>query len=170
MRIAPLSQNQEFSYVRHGVAAIFLDVEPLAGVRHVAVTERRGSLDWARYIKDMLDHRYPDADQVVLAMDNLNTHALSSLYQAFPAEEALRLARRLEIHHTPKHGSWPNIAEIELSVFKRQCLPDRIPTIDLMREMVAAWNCERNARQTPVKWQFTTSDARINFTRLHPIF
>lgn len=157
-------------YVRHGVAEIFLDVEPLAGVRNIAVTERRGSVDWARYIKDMLDHRYPDAEQVVLVMDNLNTHALSSLYQAFPAEEALRLARRLEIHYTPKHGSWLNIAEIELSVLKRQCLPERIPTIGLIREMTAAWNCERNARQTPVKWQFTTEDARIKLKRLYPIF
>lgn len=157
-------------YVRNGVAEIFLDVEPLAGVRNVSVTERRTRIDWAEYIKDILDVRYPDAIKVILVMDNLNTHNISSLYQAFAPEEAFRLAQRLEIHYTPKHGSWLNIAEIELSVLKRQCLPERIPSIELMRKMVTVWNCERNNKQTPVNWQFSTTEARIKLKRLYPIF
>ena len=156
-------------YVRNGVAEIFLDVEPLAGKRNVTVTERRTKIDWARYVKDMLEVRYPEADKVVLVMDNLNTHNISSLYEAFAPEEAFRLAQRLEIHHTPKHGSWLNIAEIELSVLKRQCLPERIPHIELMRKMIEVWNRERNTKQTPVIWQFTTADARIKLKRLYQI-
>jgi len=109
-------------YVRKGVASIFIEVEPLGGKRKVKITERRTRIDWAQFIKEMLDQRYPDADKVVLVMDNLNTHNAASLYKAFPPEEARRLAERLEIHYTPKHGSWLNIAEIELSVLKRQCL------------------------------------------------
>lgn len=162
----PLLMDDE--YVRNGVAEIFIDVEPLAGVRNVAVTERRTKIDWAKYIKEMLDVRYSDADKVVLIMDNLNTHNISSLYEAFQPEEALRLAKRLEIHHTPKHGSWLNVAEIELSVLKRQCLPERVPDIELMRQMVHSWNSERNTRQTTVDWQFTTDDARIKLKRLYP--
>ena len=157
-------------YVRNGVAEIFLDVEPLAGVRNVAITERRTKIDWARYVKEMLDIRYPSAKKVLLVMDNLNTHNISSLYEAFLPEEAFRLTQRLEIHHTPKHGSWLNIAEIELSVLKRQCLPERIGNIAIMRKMVATWNRERNTRQTPVNWQFTTPDARVKLKRLYPIF
>lgn len=162
----PLLMDDE--YVRNGVAEIFIDVEPLAGVRNVAVTERRTKIDWANYIKEMLDVRYSDADKVVLIMDNLNTHNISSLYEAFQPEDALRLAKRLEIHHTPKHGSWLNVAEIELSVLKRQCLPERVPDIELMRQMVHSWNSERNTRQTTVDWQFTTDDARIKLKRLYP--
>jgi hypothetical protein len=157
-------------YVRNGVAEIFIDVEPLAGIRNVTVTERRTRIDWAKYIREMLEVRYSNADKVVLVMDNLNTHNISSLYEAFAPEEAFRLAQRLEIHHTPKHGSWLNIAEIELSVLKRQCLPERVPDIELMRKMVAVWNRGRNTKQTPVNWQFTTSDARIKLKRLYPIF
>ena len=164
----PMLMDDE--YARNGVAEIFIDVEPLAGMRNVTVTERRTKVDWAQYIKEMLDVRYADADKVVLVMDNLNTHNISSLYEAFTPKEALRLAQRLEIHHTPKHGSWLNIAEIELSVLKRQCLPERVSNIELMRKMVAAWNRERNTRQTPVNWQFTTSDARVKLKRLYPIF
>ena len=156
-------------YVRNGVAEIFLDVEPLAGVRNVTVTERRTKIDWAKYVKDMLDERYPETDKVVLVMDNLNTHNISSLYEAFAPEEAFRLAQRLEIHHTPKHGSWLNIAEIELSVLKRQCLPERIPHIELMRKMIEVWNRERNTKQTPVVWQFATTEARVKLKRLYPI-
>jgi hypothetical protein len=157
-------------YVRNGVAEIFIDVEPLAGIRNVTVTERRTRIDWAKYIREMLEVRYSNADKVVLVMDNLNTHNISSLYEAFAPEEAFRLAQRLEIHHTPKHGSWLNIAEIELSVLKRQCLPERVPDIELMRKMVAVWNRGRNTKQTPVNWQFTTSGARIKLKRLYPIF
>ncbi len=162
----PLLQDDE--YVRNGVAEIFMEVEPLAGRRHVAVTERRTRTDWAGQIRDMLDVRYPDARKVVLVMDNLNTHGVASLYAAFAPEEALRLAQRLEIHHTPKHGSWLNVAEIELSVLKRQCLACRIPEMEIMRNEVNAWNLARNTKQTKVDWQFTTADARIKLKRLYP--
>ena len=162
----PLLRDDE--YVRNGVAEIFLEVEPLAGRRHVEVTERRTMIDWAKFTRDMLDVRYPDAKKVVLVMDNLNTHGIASLYEAFPPAEALRLANRLEIHHTPKHGSWLNIAEIELSVLKRQCLPERIPDMDLMKRKIRAWNNERNCKQTTVDWQFTSEDARIKLKRLYP--
>ena len=162
----PLLQDDE--YVRNGVVEIFLDVEPLAGKRNVQATERRTRIDWAHYIREMLDNRYSEAQKVVLVMDNLNTHNISSFYEAFAPEEASRLAKRLEIHHTPKHGSWLNVAEIELSALKRQCLPERIPDIELMRQMVHAWNIDRNSRQTTVDWQFTTEDARIKLKRLYP--
>ena len=162
----PLLRDDE--YVRNGVAEIFLEVEPLAGRRHVEVTERRTMIDWAKFTRDMLDVRYPDAKKVVLVMDNLNTHGIASLYEAFPPAEALRLANRLEIHHTPKHGSWLNIAEIELSVLKRQCLPERIPDMNLMKRKIRAWNNERNCKQTKVDWQFTSEDARIKLKRLYP--
>ncbi len=164
----PLLRDDE--YVRKGVAEIFMEVEPLGGRRHVAVTERRTRIDWAHQIRDMLQLRYPDVEKVVLVMDNLNTHSIASLYEAFAPEEALQLAERLEIHYTPKHGSWLNIAEIELSVLKRQCLPERIPDIDLMRKEVRAWNEDRNARQAKVNWQFTTDTARIKLKRLYPKF
>jgi hypothetical protein len=155
-------------YVRKGVASIFLDVEPLGGKRKVKITERRTSEDWAEFTREMLEERYPDAEKVILVMDNLNTHKIASLYKAFPAEEARRLAERLEIHYTPKHGSWLNIAEIELSVLKRQCLAGRIDCIEKMRRMVAAWNTDRNNRQSKVDWQFQTDDARIKLKRLYP--
>jgi len=155
-------------YVRNGVAEIFLEVEPLGGKRHVEITEHRKKVDWAAFIKGMLDERYPDAKKVVLVMDNLNTHSISSLYEAFPAHEARRLAERLDIHYTPKHGSWLNIAEIELSVLKSQCLDRRIPEIDIMRKEVCAWENNRNNRQSKIDWQFTTSEARIKLKRLYP--
>jgi hypothetical protein len=155
-------------YVRNGVAEIFLEVEPLAGRRHVEVTETRTRLDWAAFAKGMLVERYPDARRLVLVMDNLNTHAIASLYEAFPPEEARRYAERLEIHYTPKHGSWLNVAEIELSVLKRQCLDKRIGQLGAMRSEVASWEGDRNNEQTPVKWQFTTSDARTKLLRLYP--
>lgn len=155
-------------YVRKGVASIFLEVEPLGGKRHVKITERRTRQDWALFIKEMLEERYPDAEKVVLVMDNLNTHNIASLYATFPAAEARDLAQRLEIHHTPKHGSWLNIAEIELSVLKRQCLAGRIDCIEKMRTKVAAWNADRNNRQSKVDWQFRTGDARIKLKRLYP--
>jgi hypothetical protein len=162
----PLLRDDE--YVRNGVAEIFMEVEPLGSHRHVDVTEHRTRIDWAFQIRDMLQLRYADADKVVLVMDNLNTHNTASLYEAFAPAEALRLAERLEIHYTPKHGSWLNIAEIELSVLKRQCLPERIADIDLMRKQVRAWNEDRNTRQAKVNWQFTAPDARIKLKRLYP--
>ena len=155
-------------YVRNGVASIFLEVEPLGGKRQVNITERRTRIDWAHFIKDMLEERYPVAEKIVLVMDNLNTHNLASLYTAFAPETARKLAERLEIHHTPKHGSWLNIAEIELSVLKRQCLSGRIPEIAKMRSEVSKWNKKRNNRQTKVDWHFTTDDARIKLKRLYP--
>ena len=157
-------------YVRNGVASIFLEVEPLGGKRKVKITERRTRIDGAHFIKEMLEERYPDAKKVVLVMDNLNTHNTASLYEAFPPEETRRLAVRLEIHFTPKHGSWLDIAEIELSVLKRQCLANRIDCIEKMRATVAAWNIDRNNHQTKVDWQYTTSDARTKLKRLYPKF
>jgi hypothetical protein len=155
-------------YIRNGVAEIFLEVEPLGGKRHVKITEHRKKVDWAVFIKEMLDTRYPNAEKVVLVMDNLNTHSTSSLYEAFPPQEARRLAQRLEIHYTPKHGSWLNIAEIELSVLKSQCLDRRIPEIEKMKKEISSWETDRNNRQAKVNWQFTTADARIKLKRLYP--
>jgi hypothetical protein len=161
-------QINDHEYVRNGVAEIFLEVEPLASRRHVAITERRTAKDWATFIKGMLDERYPQAIKVRLVMDNLNTHTTASLYEAFEPEEARRLARRLEIHYTPKHGSWLNVAEIELSALNGQCLHRRIPNMDIMRKEVAAWELDRNNRATTIDWRFTTENARIKLKRLYP--
>lgn len=155
-------------YVRKGVASIFLEVEPLGGKRHVKITKQRTRVDWACFIEEMLEIRYPAAKKVVLVMDNLNTHNIASLYEAFSPVKALHLANRLEIHHTPKHGSWLNIAEIELSVLKRQCLAGRIDCIEKMRTNVAAWNIDRNNRQSKIDWRFRTKDARVKLKRLYP--
>jgi transposase len=155
-------------YVRNGVAQIFMEVEPLTGKRHVAVTERRTRKDWAIQIKQMLDERYPKAIKVRLVMDNLNTHSIASLYETFAPDEARRLVERLEIHHTPKHGSWLNMAEIELSVLKGQCLDRRIADIETMQTEVAAWDRDRNSSARKIHWQFTASDARIKLKRLYP--
>jgi hypothetical protein len=159
----------DHEYVRNGVATIFIDVEPLAGRRHVAITERRTRTDWAHYVKEMLDERYPWAEKVVLVMDNLNIHSPASFYEAFVPEEARRLTRRLEIHYTPKHGSWLDIAEIELSALQRQGLSGRIDSLDTARARAMAWNTDRNTRQTKVNWQFTTKESRIKLKRLYPI-
>lgn len=155
-------------YVRNGVAEIFMEVEPLAGKRHVSITERRTRKDWAQQIKQMLDERYPDAIKVRLVMDNLNTHTTASLYEAFEPQEARRLAERLEIHYTPKHGSWLNMAEIELSVLKGQCLDRRINNMETMRTEVLAWEKHRNNSSKKIDWQFTTENARVKLTRLYP--
>ena len=155
-------------YVRNGVAEIFMEVEPFAGKRHVAVTERRTRKDWALQIKQMLDECYPDANKVRLVMDNLNTHNIASLYEAFEPGEARRLAERLEIHYTPKHGSWLNMAEIELSVLKGQCLGCRIPDMATMQAEVSAWQKDRNNSARKIDWQFTTADARTKLKRLYP--
>ena len=169
--IAPASRHGQIidhEYVRNGVAEIFLEVEPLSGRCHVAITEHRTRKDWAAFIKGMLDERYPQATKVRLVMDNLNTHSAASLYETFPPEEARRLARRLEIHYTPKHGSWLNVAEIELSALNSQCLSRRIPDIDLMSKEVAAWELDRNNRAANIDWRFTTEDARIKLKRIYP--
>jgi len=155
-------------YVRNGVVQIFMEVEPMAGKRHVEITERRTRKDWAQQIKQMLDKRYPEAIKVLLVMDNLNTHSVASLYETFEPNEARRLAERLEIHYTPKHGSWLNMAEIELSALKGQCLDRRIPDMSTMQTEVAMWEEKRNNMPTKIDWQFTTSDARIKLKRLYP--
>lgn len=162
------AQIIDHEYVRNGVASLFVEVEALTGMRHVEVTERRTRKDWAHFIRDMLEERYPGAIKVRLVMDNLNTHTIASLYEAFPAQLAHRLAQRLEIHYTPKHGSWLNIAEIELSALTAQCLDRRIPDIETMRREVAAWQKHRNLRGAPINWHFTTEDARVKLTRLYP--
>jgi hypothetical protein len=150
------------------VVEIFMEVEPLAGKRHVAVTEHRTRKDWAMQIKQMLDERYASATKVRLVMDNLNTHNIASLYETFEPNEARRLAQRLDIHYTPKHGSWLNMAEIELSVLKGQCLDRRIPDMAIMQTEVDAWEKERNNSMKKIDWQFTTPDAQIKLKRLYP--
>ena len=159
----------DHEYVRNGVAEIFLEVEPLAGRRHVEVGVRRGRREWADFVRGMLEERYPDAKKVVLVMDNLNTHGAASLYERFPPEVARRLAERLEIHYTPKHGSWLDIAEIELSVLSRQCLNRRLDSLDALKREVEEWLRDRNNRQTKVKWHFTAADARVKLRRLYPL-
>jgi DDE superfamily endonuclease len=155
-------------YTRNGVASLFLACEPLAGWRHVAVTDHRRRTDWAMFIRSLLEGRYREADRLVLVMDQLNTHSPVSLYEAFPPEEAKRLADRLEIHHTPKHGSWLNQAEIELSALSRQCLARRIARQDTLKCRIAEWQAQRNAAATKVDWQFTTANARIKLRSLYP--
>ena len=154
-------------YVRNGVVEIFIEVEPLGGKRHVAITEHRTRKDWALQIKSLLDERYPDAKKVRLVMDNLNTHGIASLYEAFEPQEARRLAERLDIHYTPKHGSWLNMAEIELSTLKGQCLNRRIADLVTMQSEVSARQLSRNNSSKNISWQFTTSDARIRLKRLY---
>lgn len=157
-------------YVRGGVANLFLVTEPLRGWRHVRVSQQRTRRDFAHCVKEVLDVHYPDADKVVLVMDQLNTHSPASLYAAFPAAEAKRLADRLDIHYTPKHGSWLNMAELELAVLQRQCLRQRLPDQTTMARMVVAWTTRRNAADAAIDWQFTTADARIKLRRLYPAF
>jgi len=158
----------EHEYVRKGVAQIFLATEPLTGAVTVQVKQRRTSQDWAEFIKHLLDDCYPDAQKVVLVMDNLNTHGIASLYATFAPEKALRLSSRLEIHYTPKNGSWLNVAEIELSALSVQCLDRRFEDINELASEVVAWEAHRNARSRPVKWQFKTTDARIKLKGLYP--
>ena len=161
---------QDNEYVRNGTCSIFLFTEPLGGWRFADARERRTRIDWAQMIKWLLDKQYPDAKQVVLVCDNLNTHNIASLYEAFEPTEALRLAKRIDMHHTPKHGSWLDIAEIELSALGNQCLSKRrIGDVDKLNTELKAWNTERNAKQKGVCWQFTTDDARIKLKHLYPI-
>lgn len=163
-------ERQDSEYVRHGTCSIFMFTEPLAGWRHTSVSERRTRVDWAREIKELLDIHYPNAIKVSLVVDNLNTHTVSSLYEAFDPATARGLAKRLEIHYTPKHGSWLNIAEIELSAMSRQCLCRRIPSIDQLSFEIKEWESVRNFSQKGVDWQFTTDDARIKLRHLYPQF
>jgi hypothetical protein len=158
----------DYEYVRNGTANLFMLSEPLAGWRHVMVTERRTAKDFAEAVRWLAEDVYPDADRVVLVMDNLNTHKLASLYEAFEPEQARRIAERIEVHHTPKHGSWLNVAEIELSVLARQCLDRRIPDRATLAREVAAWAAERNAALAGAIWRFTAADARIRLKKLYP--
>ena len=158
----------DYEYVRHGTANLFMISEPLAGWRHVMVTDRRTAKDFAEVVRWLAEDVYPEAERVVLVMDNLNTHKLASLYEAFPPEQARRIAERIEVHYTPKHGSWLNVAEIELSVLARQCLDRRIASEDELLDEVAAWEEDRNDRAVGIKWRFTTADARIKLRRLYP--
>ena len=160
----------DFEYIRNGTCSIFVFNEPLGGVRHVSVRERRTAVDWAEEIKYLVDVSYPECSRIILVMDNLNTHAIASLYKTYPAEEAHRIARKLEIHFTPKHGSWLNMAEIELNVMTRQCLSRRIPDIDKLRQELTAWEVTRNQNVECINWQFTTKDARTKLVSLYPKF
>jgi DDE superfamily endonuclease len=161
-------RRYDYEYERMGVADVFVFTEPLAGWRCASVTEHRAAIDWAQQVKTLLDVHYPKALVVRLVMDNLNTHCLGSLYEAFQPAEARRLAKRLEIHYTPKHGSWLNIAEIEIKALSVQCLDRRIPNIDILRREVTAWERDRNRTSVGVDWQFTSKDARIKLRRLYP--
>lgn len=158
----------DYEYRRKGTANIFMAVEPLAGWREVSVTERRTKLDFAAQLKQLSDH-YPDAERVRIVMDNLSTHTLACLYEAFEPEEARRLARRLEIHYTPKHGSWLNMAEAELSVLSNQCLDRRIGDRELLAKEVDAWTTSRNKERVGIQWRFTVRDARRKLSHLYPV-
>jgi hypothetical protein len=158
----------DYEYERRGTANLFMVFEPLAGQRYVKVTDRRTAVDYAYVIRDLVDVYYPKAEKIVLVQDNLNTHAPASLYEAFEPAEARRILERLEIHYTPKHASWLNMAETELSVLGRQCLDRRIPDQPTLTREVAAWETNRNATLVKVDWHFTTADARIKLKRLYP--
>ena len=161
-------ERVDYEYERCGVANIFMVNEPLAGKRYVKVTERKTKTDWATLVKEIADDYYPQASKIRLVMDNLNTHKPASLYEAFPPQEAKRIWDRFEFIYTPKHGSWLNMAEIELHVLTRQCLNRRIGDMDTMIQEVAAWQQDRNNREAKINWQFTTDEARIKLRKLYP--
>jgi hypothetical protein len=158
----------DYEYERKGTANVFMIFEPLAGRRRVKVTERRTAVDFAEVVRELVDGCYPDAKKIVLVMDNLNTHKPASLYEAFAPEEARRLAERLEIHYTPKHGSWLDMAETELSVLGRQCLNRRLDNVEALTREIHAWEKQRNEAECKIEWRFTTKDARIKLKRLYP--
>jgi len=161
--------HEDYEYVRNGVANLFMFFAPLRGWRHVTVTERRTKVDWAYAMRDLVDVHFPAATTIRVVSDNLNTHDPGSLYEAFAPEEARRILDRLELHHTPKHGSWLNMAEIELSVLGRQCLDRRIPDHATLAREVAAWEAPRNSAAAAMDWRFTTADARIKLKHLYPV-
>jgi hypothetical protein len=158
----------DYEYRRCGVANVFMVTEPLLGWRSAQVTERRTGRDFAEVLRWLAEDVYPDAEAVVLVTDNLNTHTPASLYDTFPPEQARRIAERLEWHYTPKHGSWLNMAEVELAALSKQCLGRRVGSVDHLRRQVAAWEADRNERQVGVRWRFTTADARIKLHQLYP--
>jgi hypothetical protein len=157
----------DYEYRRNGTANLFLSIEPKTGTRHVEVTERRTKQDFAFQMKSLVE-RYPEAEVIRVVLDNLNTHTPASLYEAFSAEEARALVSRLEFHHTPKHGSWLNVAEVELSVLSRQCLDRRLASSEFVRQEVNAWEADRNDQGVRVNWRFTITDARVKLHRLYP--
>lgn len=161
--------REDPDYTRHGSANLFLSYAPHLGWRHVAVTTQRTAVDWALAIRDLVDVQFPDAARIIVVLDNLNTHRLSSLYATFPAVEAHRIARKLELRFTPNHGSWRNMAELELSVLRRQCRSRRIPDQETLEREVAAWTQARNTVAAPARWTFTVDDARTRLTHLYPI-
>ena len=158
----------DYEYRRNGVSNLFMLFAPLEGWRRVEVTDRRTRTDWAKVVRKLVDEDYADKERIVLVMDNLNTHHPASLYEAFEPEEARRIAGRLEIHYTPKHGSWLNMAEIELGVLSRQCLDRRIPSQEVLEQETRAWQEQRNRKAIRVDWRFTTKDARIKLKSLYP--
>ena len=162
-------ERYDTEYERNGTCNIFIHSEPLTGKRRVEITDHRKKIDWAQFIKGMVDIDYPAVEKIILVMDNLNTHVGSSLYEAFKPAEAKRILDKLEFHYTPKHGSWLNMAEIELSHLNRQCLDRRIADKQIIIQEVAAWNIARNQQAKAVNWQFTTEDARIKLKRLYPV-
>jgi len=165
-----VARREDSEYQRNGTCSIFIFTEPLSGWRYAEASAQRTKKDWARYIRWLLDEQYGEAEKIVLVMDNLNTHTISSLYETFPPEDAFGLAQRLEIHYTPTHGSWLNIAEIELSAMAAQCLGERrIADMVSLNKELAGWHTRRNESQKGVDWQFTTADARIKLKRLYPI-
>jgi DDE superfamily endonuclease len=168
MESARVQRQEDYEHERGGVVNLFMFCEPLQGRRWVDVTERRTKCDWAHRIKELVDLRYPEAERIVLVMDNLNTHTPASLYEAFDPTEAKRLANKLEIRYTPKHGSWLNMAEIELSVLSRQCLDRRVPNFEALEAEVAAWQERRDEMGTKIEWRFSAEDARIKLKRLYP--
>ena len=161
-------QRRDYEYVRHGVANIFMANEPLKGKRIVEVTEKKTKKDWAVFIRELADRHYPRAEKITLVMDNFRTHCPSALYEAFPPEEAKRIWDRFEFIFTPRHGSWPNMAEIELNVLNKQCLSRHIASIESIRKQVRAWQEERNGKASTIDWQFSKENARIKLKRLYP--
>jgi DDE superfamily endonuclease len=161
-------QRYDYEYKREGTCNLFMTFQPLAGWRKVQVTARRTKQDFAHCMKALVDEDFPDAEMIRVVLDNLNTHSPASLYEAFAPEEARRIAHKLEFHHTPKHGSWLNMAEVELAVLSDQCLDRRIPDRDTMQREVKAWEQTRNAQKATVQWRFTTTEARAKLTRLYP--
>jgi hypothetical protein len=163
------SERQDFEYTRQGVCNLFLAVEPLRGYRKVRVTERRTMHDFAEQLRVLVEEDYPDAERVVLITDNLNTHTPACLYERFEPAQARRIAAKLEWHYTPEHGSWLNVAELELSVLERQCLDRRMASRAAVEQEAAAWEVQRNTARVTVDWQFTSRDARIKLKRLYPV-
>jgi hypothetical protein len=163
-------KKEDYHYTREGVQALFMFFDPNRGWRRVSNRDSRTRIDWAEEVRQLLDEDYPNARKVKLLSDNLNTHNIASLYEAFPAPEAHRLARKLEIYHTPRNGSWLNVAETELSVLSKQCLDRRIPSKEELKQEITAWQKERNRTASKVIWKFTTNDARVKLKHLYPMF